>query len=69
MLNQVKNVLNRKQKTSLWGIRRNIYEKKDLGSATKFSNEMPIEMVKDYQIRAEQERAKAVVLLIRRISA
>jgi hypothetical protein len=67
MLNQVKHVLNRKQKASLWGIRRSIYAKRDLGSA-KVSNEVPIEMVKDYQIRAEQERARTMGLLLRRTS-
>ncbi|HVP92910.1 MAG TPA: hypothetical protein VMS94_04120 [Acidobacteriota bacterium] len=69
MLNQVKNVLNRKQKASLFGIiTRSIYAEKDLGSVTKFSNDMSIEMVKDYQIRAEQERARAMGLLLRRAS-
>lgn len=69
MVNQVKNVLNRKQKTSLFGIiRRNIYAKKDLRPATKFSNDMPIEMVKNHKIRAEQERAGAMELLLRRTS-
>lgn len=69
MLNHVKSSLNQKQETSLFGIiRRSIYSKKDLKSAPKFLNELSIE-TEEHQIRAEQERAKAVVLLIRRISA
>lgn len=69
MLNQVKNVLNWKQKTSLFGIvRRNIYAKKDLRSATEFPDYIPIGTVKDQQIRVEQEKARAMGLLLRRTS-
>jgi hypothetical protein len=69
MLNHVKSLLNRNQETSLFGIvRRSIYSRKDLKSAPKFLNDLSIE-TEGHQIRAEQERARAVVLLIRRISA
>ena len=70
MANQVKNVLDQKQKTSLFGIiRRNVYAKKDLKSATKFSDYTSIKAVKDSQIKAEQEKARAVELLLRRAIA
>jgi hypothetical protein len=69
MLNHVKSLLDRKQETSLFGIvRRSIYSKKDLKSASKLPNDLSIE-TEEHKIRAEQERAKAIVLLIRRISA
>jgi len=67
MVNRVKNVIDKKQKTSIFGIiRRNVYTKEDLKSATKLQDHIPIETVKDYQIMAEQEKARATEFILRR---
>jgi len=67
MVNQVKNGLDQKQKASIFGIiKRNVYTKEELKSATKLSDYMPLETAQDYQVRAEQEKARATEFVLRR---
>jgi hypothetical protein len=67
MINQVKNELDRKQGANLIGIiGRNVYTKQESRSAAESSNYVSAETIKDYQIRAEQERARATELALRR---
>jgi hypothetical protein len=69
MVNQFKKGLDQKQRTGLFGIiKGNVYAKEDLKSATKFPDCVPVEAIKSYQIRAEEEKARATEFILRRTS-
>ncbi|MDH5459701.1 MAG: hypothetical protein OEW71_01525 [Candidatus Bathyarchaeota archaeon] len=53
----------------LFGIVRNVYCKiKHSGSATHFPAYRTAEMLKDYEIKAEQKKAEAIEILRRRLT-
>ncbi|MDI6904083.1 MAG: hypothetical protein QMD13_01120 [Candidatus Bathyarchaeia archaeon] len=75
MENRIKFEIGWKQKTKenfslrtqrLFGIVRNVYCKiKQSGSATHFPAYRTAEILKEYEIKAEQEKAKAIGFLLR----
>jgi len=52
---------------NLFGIiKRNIYSRKDLKSATQLSDDVTVETAQKRHVRIEQERTLAMALLLRR---
>jgi hypothetical protein len=61
MLNQFKNVLDWRQTTKLFGAIRSVYSKKTSADL----DHLAIEQIKICKLKAEQERAKTTVFLLR----
>lgn len=66
MARQIKGVLGWKQKIKLFGLIRNSYVEENSGVTAELSTHETVEMAKDYQIKAELEKARATDSLLRR---